>query len=155
MKSLIVLATLLLSTQSFAEQIRCRAESAVQHEQTMKADAEISFELNIEEKTISKVIGHIFVQGAYVEHDQITVEDSYMGFFQFDSLASNSNYRPYKYKGYTQFKDFDAVHTSGQEDGMWGSFVVDLNSTEKKFDARYIFQAGDHMGGTVLFTCRR
>lgn len=37
-------------------------------------------------------------------------------------MSSNPNDRPIRYKGYTQYKDFDA---------------------------RYIFQAGDHKGGTV------
>lgn len=38
------------------------------------------------------------------------------------AMSSNPNDRPIRYKGYTQYKDFDA---------------------------RYIFQAGDHKGGTV------
>lgn len=156
MKSLIALSSLLLATQAFsAEQVTCHAEKFLTSGSTGKADARISFELNVEEKTISKVIGHIFVQSTFSDDEVINVEEAYMAFFQIDSLSASENYKPLKYKGFSQFKDFDAAHTTGLEEGMWGQFVVDLKSTSKKFDARYIFQAGDHIGGTVLFTCRR
>lgn len=154
MKSFIALTALILSTQAFAERVTCHADTFVTSGEHGKADAEISFELNRKTKTISNVKGHIFVQAIYAESEEINTEESYMGFFSFAKLAHNPNYRPLKYKGHTQFKNFDAAHTAGQESGMWGSLVIDLESRQPKFDAHYIFQAGDHIGGTVLFTCR-
>lgn len=155
MKSLIALVALALSSQAFSEEVSCRAEKAIQPGfANMKADAQLDFALDRKTKTISKLVGHIFVQTPYAEtNEEISTENSYMGFFKFDSIASNPNYRPNVYKGFTQFKEFDATHTAGQEDGMWGSFVVDLNTADK-FEAKYVFQAGDHMGGTVLLNCR-
>ncbi len=155
MKSLIVLAALTLSSQAFSSEVTCRAEKAIQPGfENMKADAQLEFKLDRETKTITELNGHIFVQNPYAEaNEEISTENSYMGFFKFDSLAHNENYRPNRYKGFTQFKEFDAVHTAGQESGMWGALVLDLSKADK-FEARYIFQAGDHMGGTVLMTCR-
>lgn len=66
---------------------------------------------------------------------------------------SNPKYRPVRYKNMVQFKNFDAVKTKGFEDGMWGSFLID-RSLNDGVEAKYIFQAGDHMGGTVKFKCR-
>lgn len=37
---------------------------------------------------------------------------------------------------------------------MWGYLVINKD-TGGEFDAHYIFQAGDHMGGTVDYKCKR
>lgn len=157
MKFTLFLLALLTSTLVYAEDISCRSMKAIQNDEPggMKVDSELIINLDRETKIISKVVGHIFVQQSFIEDEPIGVENSYLGFFYLDSVASNPNYRPTRYKGYTQFKDFDATHTAGHESGMWGEFVMDLTKSTETFDARYIFQAGDHMGGTVLFTCRR
>lgn len=156
MKLLIVLAALVLSSQAYTEDVTCRSEKAIQENEPnpMETDGKINFTLNRETKELTNVLGHIFVQHAFIEDDEIAVNNSYMGFFHSDKIASNPNYNPTRYKGYTQFKKFDAIHTAGHESGMWGAFVIDLTKATQTFDARYIFRAGDHMGGTVLFTCR-
>lgn len=156
MKLLLIFAALTLSSQVFSEEVNCRAEKSIQENETtgMKTDADISFTIDREAKVISNLIGHIFVQQVFIENEDIGVYNSYMGFFKFNDIPHNPNYRPIRYKGYTQFKEFDAIHTAGLESGMWGEFVIDLTKTTQTFDARYIFQAGDHMGGTVLFTCQ-
>lgn len=155
MKSLLLLSLIAFSQSVLAESVTCRADKTIQPGfPSIKTHAEITFDLDRTTKTISNAIGHIYVQSPYSEaHEEISTENSYMGFFKAASVSANPNYRPIRYKNYTQFKNFDAAHTTGQEDGMWGSLVLDLNSATP-FDARYIFQAGDHMGGTVLFTCR-
>lgn len=156
MKVVLLIAALALSPQVFSESVTCRSDKAIQESEPngLRVNAEIHFELNRETKELTKSIGHIFVQQFYMEDEDISVENSYMGFFHFDSLTSNPHYRPIRYKGYTQYKDFDALHTAGLESGMWGAFIADLRKNTETFDARYIFQAGDHIGGTVLFTCR-
>lgn len=156
MKLLIILAALTLSTQVFSEDVTCRSQKAIQENEPngMNTDAEINFTVNRETKELTNILGHIFVQQVFIENEEIGVNNSYLGFFKFDKVSANPNYRPIRYKGYTQFKEFDAIHTAGLESGMWGVFVIDLTKTTQTFDARYIFKAGDHMGGTVLFTCR-
>lgn len=156
MKFLIVLLMLGLSTHAFAENVSCRSDYAIQENEPngMHVDAILNFTLNRETKDITNLIGHIFVQQSFIENEDIGVYNSYMGFFDFDKISYNPNYKPIRYKGYTQFKKFDAIHTAGLESGMWGEFVMDITTPDVPFDARYIFQAGDHMGGVVIFTCR-
>lgn len=151
----LLLSLLAFSHSVFAESITCRADKTIQPGfPSIKTNAEITFDLDRSTKTISNLVGHVYVQSPYSEaHEEINTENSYMGFFKSESISANPNYRPTRYKNYTQFKNVDATHSTGQEDGMWGSLVLDLNN-KAPFDARYIFQAGDHMGGTVLFTCR-
>lgn len=155
MKSLFFISLLAISQTIFAESVTCRADKTIQLGfPSIKTSAEITFDLDRSTKTINKLNGHIFVQSPYYEADEeISTENSYMGFFNAEVINANPRYRPIRYKNYTQFKNVDAAHTTGQENGMWGSLVMDLNN-KAPFDARYIFQAGDHMGATVLFTCR-
>jgi len=156
MKFLIVLLLLGLSTQVIAENVTCRSEYAIQENEPdgMHVDSLLNFNLNRETKELTNLIGHIFVQQSFIENEDISIYNSYLGFFVFDKISSNPNYKPTRYKGYTQFKKFDSVHTAGLESGMWGEFVMDLTMPDGPFDARYIFQAGDHMGGVVIFNCR-
>ena len=80
---------------------------------------------------------------------------SYIGIFKIVSLAENSKYRPIKYKGYSQFQNFDATDTTDSaEDGMWGQLVLEKDMSKTAFQAHYVFQAGDHMGGTLHLICR-
>ena len=64
------------------------------------------------------------------------------------------DYKPTKYKNHFKFEDIDAAFTAGNEDGMWGDFILEKGFA-KEISAHYIFQAGDHMGGTVDFTCQK
>lgn len=157
MKSLITIAILALSIQGIAaETIQCNAQKAIQYGAgNLKADAELTFQLerNGTESVIENVNGHVFVQSQFEDGNVINSDNSYMGYFKINSIKANANYNPLKFKDWFQFKDFNAAKTEGLEDGMWGTLVIDL-SRDDVFEARYIFQAGDHMGGTVLFTCR-
>lgn len=79
----------------------------------------------------------------------------YKGWFNIDSIVENINYNPRKYKNFSQFKDFDA--TSSKR-GMWGYLVLEKDNEMRLSDdgtlkAHYIFQAGDHIGGTIDFVC--
>ena len=155
MKCLVMLCALLFSSLSFAEIVTCFSDKAIQESEPkgMKVDAQINLVLDRSTKVISSIVGHIFVQSPFTENEDISVENSYMGFFNMNTLTHNPNYRPTRYKGFTQFKAFDALHSAGLESGMWGSFIMKLDG-DKKLEARYIFQAGDHMGGTVIFNCQ-
>lgn len=157
MKSIIgvVLVVLSMQAQSF-EAVHCDGVKAVQYgAANLAANADLSFELerNGSLSEMKNIKGHIFVKSQFEKGDTINPDNSYMGYFQIQSLKANTNYNPNKYKDWFQFKDFNAVSTQGVEDGMWGSLLLDLSSDDN-FDARYIFQAGDHMGGTVILNCR-
>jgi hypothetical protein len=83
-------------------------------------------------------------------------QGSYIGTFDLPSKLENSNYKPQKYTGYSQFPNFDATSTEGSlENGMWGQFLLEKDYQDKDiFQAHYIFQAGDHMGGTLHLECK-
>ncbi|MCB0386469.1 MAG: hypothetical protein KDD43_13835 [Bdellovibrionales bacterium] len=85
----------------------------------------------------------------------------YYGIFHGKDLVEKPFQRASKYKNHYRFQDFDAAFTAGAESGMWGYLVVNKDihkmrdSSVKEVDAHYVFQAGDHMGGTVDFACSR
>lgn len=88
--------------------------------------------------------------------------NGYFGIFHGKDLVEKPYQRVVKYKNHYRFKDFDAAFTAGSESGMWGYLVVskDLHKMSgsagiKEVDAHYVFQAGDHMGGTVDFICKK
>lgn len=88
--------------------------------------------------------------------EELNEDNAYIGVFRIVNSPENTNYRPRRYKGFMQFPDFDAAETKGRESGMWGSFLLQrIYKTAPRFQAKYIFQAGDHMGGTVHLTCTR
>ena len=83
-----------------------------------------------------------------------TPDESYIGNFKIASLTENPKYRPNKYKGYSQFPKLDATDTTGSsEEGMWGQLLLEKDTSKRTFQAHYVFQAGDHMGGTLHLTC--
>jgi hypothetical protein len=93
------------------------------------------------------VVGHVLVANDY--------SDAYYGIFYFEKIVENLKFRPTKYKNHTQYKQFDAYKTNGNDGGgMWGEFVVNKDKTAN-FDANFQFKAGDHMGGVVVFDCKK
>lgn len=105
------------------------------------------------------VSGVVMVTSAYNElqtPEQLNAGNAYIGLFDTKRLTENKAYKPNKYKDYAQFKDVDAKETTGQESGMWGYLVFPKDyAAQEKFHAAYVFQAGDHMGGTLHFTCEK
>lgn len=156
MKSISLLLALLLSFSANASLVTCTSDHGVQWGDKLPTLGLVTFEFERHgnESTMKNVNGFIFVKNQWEDANDTTFteENSYRGYFEFDEVKANPNYRPLKYKGHAQFKDFDARFTDGLEGGMWGSFVIELKE-EKEFKAHYIFQAGDHIGGTIKFTC--
>lgn len=74
--------------------------------------------------------------------------NSYVGSFNYQKINNNPNYNPHKYYGYYQFP----LDASESDQGMWGNFVIPFGPANK-FNTHYIFQAGDHMGGTIDMDC--
>lgn len=159
MKSISLIATLLLAfvtNTASAELVTCSSDHGTQWGDKLPALALVTFEFEKKgnQSSMKNVNGFVFVKNQWEDADDTSFneENSYRGYFEFDEVKANPNYRPLKYKGHAQFKNFDARYTDGQESGMWGSFVVELKDA-KEFKAHYIFQAGDHIGGTIKFTC--
>ena len=91
------------------------------------------------------------IKGKVETFDNGDDEVIYSGNFNIPSLAENPKYKPVKYKNASQFKDFNDTSASGD---MWGALVLEDHSSSTTFKAHYIFQAGDHEGGTLHMSCK-
>lgn len=99
-------------------------------------------------------MGHLITNYAADEH-LLDDEYAYYGLFNLYSLQENPDYSPRVYVNHHQFKSFNATVTNNNDGGgMWGSLVVPQSLTAE-IEVHYIFQAGDHMGGTVDYQCSR
>ena len=160
MKLLIALLMFMFAFAAMAtDKIYCSSERTVQVGlRNIDTNAELYFDLerNGKQSFILNLVGHVFVKSPYEKNKDknIEVENSYMAFFKLDTLYAYSDYKPYKFIGFAQFNHFDAIHTSGQESGMYGYLAINVTPNIQEFEAFYVFKAGDHMGGTTLFTCK-
>jgi hypothetical protein len=142
-----------------SDKVYCSSKRTIQVGlQNIDTDGELHFDLERrgKESFILNVVGHLFVKSPYEKNKDknIEVENSYIAFFKFDTLYAYSDYKPHKFIGFAQFNHFDAIHTSGQEGGMFGYLAINVTPNIKEFEAFYVFKAGDHMGGTSIFTCK-
>ena len=64
-----------------------------------------------------------------------------------EHIEENPYYRPKRYKNYSQFHNFDFFGD------MWGDLLISKATHKEKFFAHYLFQQGDHMGGTLHLSC--
>lgn len=157
MKVAMILMALFTANLIWATETTCHATNSFQTGSSMVSEVELRFDLTKKgnESEIKNVVGHVFVKSPFEDGTpHFSTIDSYMGFFKFDSLVASKDYSPRKYIGYARFDGFNAAETAGLESGMWGYLVLDVNSQDNVVKGAYIFQAGDHMGGTILIECR-
>jgi hypothetical protein len=155
---MIALGTLLCTTGWAKDtDITCKASGkslSKNGEGLVPAEASLTFTLTTRRTKNTRIISDIegYVKAANGPNEELT----YQGTFDIDSLKERAEYKPNKYKGFSQFLNFDATDTKGSaEDGMWGQFILEKNTSKANFDAHYIFQAGDHMGGTLHLSCSK
>ncbi len=80
---------------------------------------------------------------------------NYTGVFS-GNFKNHEAYRPTVYTNHFKFNNFDAKVTSRHDGGgMRGYLVVKKDNGSDKIDAHYVFQAGDHIGGTIDMTCAK
>lgn len=94
-----------------------------------------------------------------LEYGGFVAFDNYHGIFKGSNMAERPYVRASTYQNHYRFADFDAELTFGSEDGMWGYLAINKDIAtlgyQDETDAHYVFQAGDHMGGTIDFTCTK
>ena len=79
---------------------------------------------------------------------------AYYNIFNSEKFPADISYKPLKYKESVRFKEINSIaSSSSSEEGMWGDFVIEKTMAEN-VKAHYIFKAGDHLGGTVDFSCK-
>lgn len=167
---LILLAMLLISSSVFASEssrLLCTASGKAGGNDAgpFMVKALLSLEINYSEELGGYLLegnGEIKLASAYEEvksPDDLNEDNAYIGKFELFDVEQNTEYRPRRYKNHIQFRNFDAEETTGLESGMWGEFVLHESfasvQAKEKVSAHYIFQAGDHMGGTIHFSCLR
>ncbi len=139
------------------QRVVCNASGAsLAHRGIGLLEATANFEFVVSEnrdglRMLKDLRGEVVTDPRHLEFDK-----SWTGKFRSDELIENPDYRPRKYFGFSQFREVDAVDTEGSaESGMWGNFLLEKDMTPEDFQAKYIFHAGDHMGGTLNLGCHR
>ncbi|MBI2604622.1 MAG: hypothetical protein HYW49_00945 [Deltaproteobacteria bacterium] len=152
---LTILGMMLLAPAAGAAAYVCTGNAVSQHGAKGKAIAGFRFSASAINGriVISRLTGTVRTVDPAVGGDLNNLNDVYIGYFKIRTLVNNPDFNPRKYTGYVQFKNVDAVRTAGLESGMWGTLVLDLRSGRQPFSGAYIFQAGDHMGGTIHLRC--
>jgi len=133
----------------------CRFEKVRQTGNLQLAgDARLSFIYETQENQaeVSSLLG--FVSVSYLDLVATGGQlDHYTGVFS-GNYRNQSPYGPRVYMDHYKFSGFNAKITSDTDGGgMWGYLVVSKNNGGDRIDAHYVFQAGDHMGGTVDLIC--
>jgi hypothetical protein len=157
--SKIILFTAFAGASLHAEEYTCVAKAFREHGNVFERKVESRFVLNLKNQEngqvkAEKIAGHVTI----VTFDEGVAEkpaDNYYAVFALKDQLNNPNYRPRVYQNHVQFKAVNATETNSVDGGgMWGQLVVNkTRSNEESFDAHYIFQAGDHLGGTIDYDC--
>lgn len=147
---------LLMSNIAFGsiESYYCQSTNARQHGMQLYSEMELRFDYVDEENQIflEDVVGSVKV--SYEEN--LATDELYFGIFHFNEIYYNANYKPSRYQGYVQFPNFNSYSSNNYDGGgIWGELVVENNSNKEIKKAHYIFQAGDHMGGTIDLICKK
>jgi hypothetical protein len=102
------------------------------------------------------VSGHVLLKG---KEDWHSPRESYYSLFVDQGVVQNLNYKPRKYKEHIQFPKLTETASNGTDGGgLNGEFIVSKDmfresKQENKFEAHFIFQSGDHMGGVIHYSC--
>lgn len=159
----------LVSASGYADVVRgtveCTAKKALQMGGGASEDFTVNSSLYLSLKTEDGVtildhIGHVKISND--SSAAATASTVYYGQFFGKKVPVTLSPRARKYTDaeYYRFKDFDALNTSGHDGGgMWGYLVVSKayynGNGSQPFAAHYVFKAGDHIGGTVNYSCVR
>lgn len=108
------------------------------------------FELNLFKNAaglykLKNLVGH-------VEFGHDSLHSGYYGVFVQKSILNSPNYRGRTYSNHISFELNSTAMGHYDSAGMWGNFVVN-KSEEDSVDAHYVLKAGDHVGGTIDYTC--
>lgn len=123
---------------------------------------DLSYASNGRPVVIKETVGHVAV-AAYPTEKEVgeRVEFDYYASFNGLEIEDTPSQRASTYKSdqFLRFRGFNASYTSRSDGGgMWGYLVVEKDAQFQEsgaFAAHYVFQAGDHMGGTIDYSCIR
>lgn len=122
--------------------------------------ARLSLDINAKDggvdAELKEWVGHLAIARDATALTKVDYHGVFSGKEKASSLSPRA--RVYKDGDYFRYRDFDASQTTRQDGGgMNGELVVSKKfqtaGEDATYDAHYVFQAGDHMGGTVDYTC--
>lgn len=156
MKLLLFSLITLFTSQSFATQWTCIATN-IRSDMQYHAHSKMLLDISTQEETVKATIfGHV-----NVGMDSTESASDYYSVFNAIEKHANPNYRPRVYKNHIQFKNLESVSSSDVDGGyMWGDFIISkkvlLDSfSAESIQAHYVFKSGDHLGGTIDYTCTK
>lgn len=115
------------------------------------SDADVKFNLKERQdglRVIEKLKGEIVL-----DHSR-SVSETLVAHFSEEKVVENADYHPRVYKGFSQFKNINAVESEDSQNlNMVGTLLVEKDLEREHIRAVYQFQAGDSMGGVLKMTC--
>ncbi|MBT3980301.1 MAG: hypothetical protein HOE90_03060 [Bacteriovoracaceae bacterium] len=164
MKKLALIIAISSMTQAFSATVTCISKSeARQGGAKLPVAARIDFRDDEDEsgnRVLKNVVGHVAVRNNFDGDDKIGRSDDYYSIFNIKKMKAKAKYKARVYKNHSKFEDYDSTASNSTDGGgMWGYLAVEKyeepkGGEEKSFSAHYVFQSGDHMGGTVDFDCK-
>ena len=130
--------------------VNCKIETFRQIPHSQKVEGELHFSAYKDDSNhlvIKKVKGYTRFDRDY---------DTNIAYFSVEQLRENPNYKPIDYLGATQFKKFSGKGLSGfDNDNPHGELVLEWEQGKRKeFQTHFVFQSGDHIGGTLDMKCK-
>ncbi len=158
-----ILITLIISTvatpalaKTYLGEWTCIATNIRAYDAEVESRLVLDVRINEDVVSIHSLVGHVVVSRSA---DNISVNNQYYSVFASKQLPQNLNYKPRVYKNYIQFKNIQDAGSNSYDGGnMNGELVIHKDIKEDKVDnvsASYIFQSGDHLGGTIDYECQR
>ena len=137
----------------------CQIDAGRQQSDILPAEGTIQFKYSVDgnKAQLLDLIGFVSTNYDFNVESNGTEKKiaNYTGVFN-GNFKNHEGYRPNVYNNHFKFNDFDAKVTSRHDGGgMWGYLVVKKDNASDKIDAHYVFQAGDHIGGTIDMTCSK
>lgn len=157
MKLIIALAIASYSLLAFAEKYTCTSATGFTFQGRLWVDSRIGLFYQKRTNDLDRVWidGKISLDSPYNAGPRTRSSDyCYQASFSKVQGIQNPNYRPTRYKDHLKFSPIDASNTNNCDGGgMYGDFIIPEDRSGEKFVAYYVFQAGDHIGGTLKFNC--
>jgi hypothetical protein len=133
----------------------CNTTQGRQQGQNLLVDGKLQFTYRASGDTAAMIGLKGFMTVNYDFNIEKSEINNYLGVFE-GKFENKVDYKGRVYKNHYKFENFDATITSNWDGGgMFGYLALSKDHGEKKIDAHYVFQAGDHIGGTIDMDCRR
>lgn len=147
---LFIFSFILFSTTSFSKNFECYSNRG----RSFGSSLVVAGKLLISVETIDSIMG-----SGQIELDNrfdYNRENNFCYKAEFSNVSAkrDPDYRPTRYQDHNKYNDFDATKTSTCDGGgMYGHLIFPERISRIPLTMYYVFEAGDHLGGTLEFNC--